>query len=80
MTTIRRLPTPLPTSIAELRNGIVQYWNKIANRDDLGGVPGSLVRDAEIKVTELLETGEPPDIITAARVTAEFEYTRQLYS
>lgn len=78
-TYVRQL-IPLPDSIPELRRGIVNYWNAIATCDNLGGVPGSLVRETEIKVTELLETGDPLNVVEAARVTAAFEYTRQMNS
>jgi hypothetical protein len=76
MITYHRL-IPLPDSlVGELRKRLVDYWNAVASCDELGGVLGSLVRETEIKVTELIATGDPWDVYEASRVTAEFDYVR----
>jgi hypothetical protein len=80
MTIQNRRSVPLPNQIAALRSGIVEYWNAFATCDDGGGFLGSLVRETEVKVTELLETGDPCDVYEASRVTAAFEFTRQHFS
>jgi hypothetical protein len=81
MMSITRRLTPLPASIVvELRRNLVEYWNAVALCDELGGVLGSLVREVEVKVTELLESGDSWDVYEANRITAEFDYTRRLHS
>jgi len=75
-----RRPTPLPASIAELRRNVIDYWNAIATCDDVGGALGSLVRETEIRVTELMNSGDPQDVYEASRLTAAFEYTRRMLS
>ena len=80
MTTNNSRLIPLPDKIAELREDLVIYWNAIVMCDDLVGVLGDLVRETEVRVTELLETGDPWDVYEASRETASFEITRQLHS
>ena len=81
MAIVNRRLTPLSATVVnELRSTLVNYWNAVATCDELGGVPESLVRETEIKVTELLETGDPWDVYEASRITAEFEFTRCLNS
>jgi hypothetical protein len=66
---------PLPDSLVdEFRKRLVNYWNAVAICDELGGVPESLVRETEIRVTDLLLSGDPWDVYEASRITAEFEY------
>jgi len=78
MTNELRRPIPLPDLNVELRRKrIIDYWNAIATCDDLGGNIGSLVRETEVKVTELLESGDVQDVLVADRITAAFEYVRQ---
>jgi hypothetical protein len=73
--------TPLSDAVAEdLRRKVINHWNAIAQSDDLGGPLGELVRETEVKVTELLQTGQICDIYVANRITAEFEYRRQALS
>jgi hypothetical protein len=67
---------PLADSIAELRKFLIEYWNLVATHDELGGALGSLVRETEVKVAELLQTGDSWDVYEAHRLTAAFEYTR----
>jgi hypothetical protein len=79
MTVTNRRLIPLPASaVAELRSSLVDYWNRVATCDELGGVPGNLVRETEVIVTELLQSGDPWDVYEASRITAEFDYTRRL--
>lgn len=81
MTIKNRRLIPLPDSVVtELRSNLVFYWNAVATCDELGGVLGSLVRETEVKVTELLETGNPWDVYEASRLTAKFDFTRRLCS
>jgi len=81
MTITNRRLIPLPTSfVTELRSNLVEYWNAVATCDELGGVLGSLVRETEVKVTELLESSDPWDVYEAGRLTAVFEFTRRLRS
>lgn len=75
--TYRRL-IPLPASVVtELRSNLVEYWNAVATCDELGGDLGGLVRETEVKVTELLQSGDPWDVYEASRLTADFEFTRR---
>jgi hypothetical protein len=68
---------PLPDSlVAQHRKGLVDYRNAVNACDGLEGVLGSLVRETEIRVTDLLQSGEPCDVYEASRITAEFEYIR----
>jgi hypothetical protein len=77
MTIINRRLTPLPASlVTEIRRGLVNYWNAVATCDELVGALGSLVRETEVRVTELLETGDPWDVYEASRLTARFECIR----
>jgi hypothetical protein len=81
MTVFSRRLIPLSDSfVTELRSNLVLYWNAVATCDELGGALGSLVRETEVKVTELLESNAPWAVYEASRITAEFEYTRRLYS
>lgn len=81
MTIVNRRLIPLPGSVVtELRSDLVTYWNAVAFCDDLGGILGSLVRETEVEVTELLESGDPCDVYEACRLTAEFEFTRRLHT
>lgn len=81
MTIINRRLIPLPDSVVtELRSNLVQYWNAVATCDELGGVPGSLVREKEVEVTELLQSSDPLAVYQASRLTAEFDVARRLYS
>lgn len=66
-------PIPPPESLNLCRQHLVGYWNNVAFREDLVGVPGSLVRDTEIRITELLEDGSLEAIYQAMRLTVEFE-------
>jgi hypothetical protein len=71
--------TPLSDAVAAtIRKGIIEYWNEVASCDDLGEVPGDLVHDREVKVAELLLTGQVSDVYEASRLTAEFECMRRL--
>lgn len=73
--------TPLRDAVAEeLRRSVIQYWTAIAQSDDLGGALGERVRETEVAVTELLQSGSLCDLYEAQRVTAQFEYERQLFS
>lgn len=62
--------------VRSLRNGLTDYWNGIDPNDDLTGVLRGRVRETEIRVTELLETGRDEDLLKACRLTAEFEWNR----
>lgn len=62
------------------RREVVNYWDAINQCDDLGGVPGELVRETEIRVTELLQSGLSSDLYEANLITARFECQRQLLS
>lgn len=79
MTDTIRHPIPIPDSIAERRSNLIGYWNATATCDDLGGILGSLVRDTEVRVTELLSSGDPEDVEKADRLTAFFEISRRQY-
>lgn len=73
--------TPLSDAEAEAtRKDLVTYWIAIAQGDDLGGVPGDLVHEMEVKVTELLQTNQVCDVYEAHRLTVRFEYERRLSS
>jgi len=74
------LTTLSDAAALECRKELVQYWNAINQCDDLGGVLGELVRETEIRVTELLESGRASDLLEAHRITAAFECQRQLLS
>ncbi len=80
MTPKKRRLIPLPDSIAELRRNVIDYWIAIAMCDNLGGVSGDLVRETEVRVTELLERGDNFAVYEASRITAEFECIRRLHS
>jgi hypothetical protein len=81
MTTTNRRLISLPASVVtELRSNLVEYWNAVATCDELRGVLGSLVRETEVKITELLATGDPWDVYEASRLTAKFDITRRLRS
>lgn len=64
----------------EVRKWIVEYWNGIAQCDYLGGVLGELLREKEIRVTELLEAGNADDVYRASLLTAEVEALRRSLS
>jgi hypothetical protein len=73
----------LPLSDAEaleVRKNLVWYWNEAGQCPRLRGVLGELVRETEIKVTELLETGQTCDVQKADRLTAAFHYLRVQFS
>jgi hypothetical protein len=73
----------MPLSDADalkVRKDVIAYWNGIDKCDDLDGALSDLVREKEIAVTELLQTGQPSDVYEASRITAEFEYRRSLLS
>jgi len=63
----------------ECRTELVEFWNALRLRDDLGGVPGELVRETEIKVTELMATGLASDLYEAHRLTARFAWQWRLF-
>lgn len=75
-----RGPMSQPDPSDEQRRSIVDYWNAIAICENLGGISGSLLRETEVEVTELLETGDPRNVYGAMRITAAFEYQRRLNS
>lgn len=72
-----RFPSPHSVYSMELRTQLIEYWNAIATCDELSGALLSLVRDTEIRVTELLATCRDDDLNQAQRITAAFEYKRQ---
>lgn len=73
--------TPLSDAVAAgFRKDVINYWDAMAQLDDLGGTLGELVRETEVKVTELLQTGQAYDVYLAARLTAEFHCHRQASS
>lgn len=73
--------TPLSDSEADAtRATLVQYWNAIAQLDDLAGALGDLVHDTEAKVTELLQTNRNCDVAEASVITARFDYLRRCAS
>jgi hypothetical protein len=64
---------PLSNKDAEVvRKGLIDFWNAIDQCDDLRGVPWGSVRETEIRVTELLQSNQVPDVYEASRITAEF--------
>jgi hypothetical protein len=68
--TLRHDLESLSVSDAEAnRKELIEFWNRVADRTELREVPGDQVREAEIRVTELLEQG---DISGANRITARF--------
>lgn len=77
MSTKDRRLIPLPDGIESIRRDLVEYWNRIAFIDALGGVAGSLVHETSAQVTELLETGDPADVYEASRLTAKFDVIRR---
>ena len=81
MTIPHRLLIPLPGSnVTEHRANLVIYWTAVASCDDLGGALGTLVHDTEVRVTELLQSGDERDVYEACKITAKFEYLRQIHT
>jgi len=77
MTTSSQSLEPLSDAdVVRTRKGLAEYWTQVEHCDDLTELPEDLVRDAKIRVTELLATGQNCDVYEASRVTAEFEYKR----
>lgn len=74
MEIILRHPMPSPEDLEVWRQFLVTYWNGAAFSDDLVGVPGDLVRQTEIRVTELLQDGSSEAIYEACRLTVAFAY------
>lgn len=67
--------TPLRDDAAEgLRRKVIDYWNALAQSDDLGVALGERAREMEIRVTELLQTGQVCDVYEANRITAKFHF------
>jgi hypothetical protein len=66
-------------STLECRMELVEFWNAMNLRDDLGGVPGELVRETEIRVTELMASGLASDLYEAHRLTARFAFQWRLH-
>jgi len=74
---ISRSLMPLSDAVARsLRKGLVEYWNGISSSDDLSGVLRGRVRETEVRVTELLESGSDEDLLEANRLTVAFEWDR----
>ena len=72
---------PLSDAVAAaIRSGSIDYWTEIGNCDGLGEVPGDLVDETGVLVTDLLSTGQISDIYEASRITAMFECKRRLRS
>lgn len=80
MAIIDRRLMPCPDADSKLRGVLVNYWNAIANCEEMGGLSGDLVRETEVRVTELLNTGNPFDLQLASRITARFECERARHS
>lgn len=80
MDNVRGLLSLSDAEALEVRENLVWYWNEAGQCQRLRGVVGELVRETEVKVTELLETGRVCDLQEAERLTAAFHYLRVLRS
>jgi len=71
------LPPLSEAKLLEVRKMIADYWNGIAICDAMSGTLRELLRDEEIKVTDLLTKGRAPDIYDAWRITVRAERIRE---
>lgn len=69
MIVTHELPPLSETKELEIRRLIVDFWNGFSICDDLSGTLRELLREMEIKVTDLLGTGQGDDVYDAWRIT-----------